>query len=388
MAQLPNPDCPALSVNIGASALRRCFDNNYYYVHYTNNSPAESPDAHLTLQLDPFMSIVAAQKPYTSLGNNLFRFDLNTIPPNGSGTFWVRVAVSCSVVLGQTHCTEAHIYPDTLCPPANPGWSGAIVNVSAQCAGDSLHFILKNTGTGAMSQLLDYIVIEDGIMTIQGSAPALLPGETMVVGVPANGATWRIEAAQEPLAPISVEPVLSVEGCTTNGSFSTGFINLFPLGDNAPWLDEHCAPNIGSYDPNDKQGLPSGYGPGHYIRPGVELEYQIRFQNTGTDTAFNVVIRDTLSGWLDPLSIRPGASSHPYNFQLAGQGTLIFDFQHILLPDSNVNESGSHGFVQFRVRPRSDTPLETDILNNAAIYFDFNDPVITNTTAHRIGVFV
>jgi len=35
---------------------------------------------------------------------------------------------------------------------------------------------------------------------------------------------------------------------------------------------------------------------------------------------------------------------------------------------------------------RDSTPLETDILNNAAIYFDFNEPVITNTTQHRVGI--
>jgi hypothetical protein len=75
----------------------------------------------------------------------------------------------------------------------------------------------------------------------------------------------------------------------------------------------------------------------------------------------------------------------PLPFELTGAGTLIFDFQNILLPDSNVNEPASHGFVQFRIRPRADVPLETDIFNNAAIYFDFNDPIITNTTTHRIG---
>ncbi|MCB0556652.1 MAG: hypothetical protein KDD02_24110, partial [Phaeodactylibacter sp.] len=63
---------------------------------------------------------------------------------------------------------------------------------------------------------------------------------------------------------------------------------------------------------NDKQGFPRGYGDEHYIYPGTDLEYLVRFQNTGNDTAFLVVIRDTLSEFLDIATVRPGAASHPY----------------------------------------------------------------------------
>jgi len=55
------------------------------------------------------------------------------------------------------------------------------------------------------------------------------------------------------------------------------------------------------------------------------------------------------------------------------------------LPDSNVNQVASNGFVKFSILPRADAPLETVIENDAAIFFDFNDPVITNTTFHRLG---
>lgn len=383
--QHPNPECPKLTVDLSTQLLRRCADNNYYYLQYCNYGLLPATDAWLTLQLDPYLVLLGAPKPYTALGNNTFRFDLGAVAPGECGTFWVQVRVSCNATLGRVHCSEARIYPNTPCEPVNPNWSGAFVEVTSQCAGDSLHFLLKNTGVAPMTTPLEYIVIEDGIMSLQNAAPPLNAGEVMTVSVPANGSTWRIEVNQEPLTPVLSKPILSVEGCTNSGSFSTGFVNQFPVNDADPWLDINCTQNVGSYDPNDKQGFPTGFGPDHYIRPGTGLEYLIRFQNTGTDTAFLVVIRDTLSQWLDPLSVQPGASSHPYSFSLNGQGTLIFDFQNIMLPDSNVDEPGSHGFVQFRISPRSDVPLETDILNKAAIYFDFNDPVITNTTVHRIG---
>jgi len=64
---------------------------------------------------------------------------------------------------------------------------------------------------------------------------------------------------------------------------------------------------------------------------------------------------------------------------------LSFLFENILLPDSNVNEAASHGFVKFTINPLANAPLETVIENTAGIYLDFNDAVVTNTTFHRLG---
>ena len=380
-----NPNCPAMSVDLSTGILRRCFSNNAYTVHYCNNSPAAAPDAYILLTLDPLLSIVSSPRPYIDLGNHTFQFNLGQVAPFECSQFSLQVQVSCEATLGQTHCSEAHIFPDTFCVSSNPLWSGAEVGVRSECAGDSLHFILKNTGSGPMANTLDYIVIEDGIMGLEGVAAPLAAGDSMLVSVPANGSTWRIEAQQAAYFPGQSIPVLSVEGCRSSGPFSTGYVQQFATNDADPFIDVDCTANIGSYDPNDKQGLPLGYGAAHYIRPGTDLEYLIRFQNTGTDTAFTVIVRDTLAPWLDPVTVRPGGSSHDYTFGITGDGVLVFDFQNILLPDSNVNEAASHGFLKFRVSQRAEVPLETDILNRAAIYFDFNDPVLTNTTMHRVG---
>ncbi|MBK9515002.1 MAG: SprB repeat-containing protein [Flavobacteriales bacterium] len=107
------------------------------------------------------------------------------------------------------------------------------------------------------------------------------------------------------------------------------------------------------------------------------IDYTIRFQNTGTDTAFLVVITDTLPQHLDPSTIRMGAGSHGFSWSLSGQGTLRWVFPNILLPDSNVNEPRSHGFVSFRIRPYEPLLPGTTIENTANIHFDFNPPVVT-----------
>ena len=123
----------------------------------------------------------------------------------------------------------------------------------------------------------------------------------------------------------------------------------------------------------------------HFIEANTDIDYQIGFQNTGNDTAFAVVLRDTLDAALDPTTIRTGASSHIYTWTLSGKNVLTFQFDNINLLDSFRNEAKSHGFVKFRIAQKKDLPIGTRIENKAAIYFDFNAPIVTNKTFHTIG---
>lgn len=141
-----------------------------------------------------------------------------------------------------------------------------------------------------------------------------------------------------------------------------------------------CQENIGAFDPNDKRSFPRGEGDDHAVLPETPLKYQIRFQNTGTDTAFNIVVLDTLTELLDLETFRPGASSHPYEWEITEERTLKFLFENIMLPDSNVNLEASNGFVNFFINHVEGLPEGTVISNRAAIYFDFNEPVITEDT--------
>jgi len=138
----------------------------------------------------------------------------------------------------------------------------------------------------------------------------------------------------------------------------------------------------GSYDPNDKQVSPDDAKNG--VHPSQPLTYTIRFQNTGSDTAFKIVVRDTLDDFLDASSFRTVAASHPCAFQLEGGKYAIWTFDNILLPDSGIDEPSSHGFVKFSISIKSNAPDQSVIENTASIYFDFNLPVRTNTTQARV----
>jgi hypothetical protein len=115
------------------------------------------------------------------------------------------------------------------------------------------------------------------------------------------------------------------------------------------------------------------------------LDYIIYFQNTGNDTAFNVRVLNNVPQQLDENSFEFVASSHPVNIDYGANARLMtFTFDNILLPDSNINEPASHGFVRYRVKPRTALTAGDSIKNTAFIYFDFNAPVKTDTTITRI----
>lgn len=137
-----------------------------------------------------------------------------------------------------------------------------------------------------------------------------------------------------------------------------------------------------AFDPNDKLVLPEGEGVHHAVPIDQDwLDYTIRFQNTGTDTAFNVLLIDRLSNQLDWPSMEILGTSHPLtNIFIEADGELNFRYDHINLPDSGANMAGSNGYVRFRMRPLPGLPNLTEIHNTAEIYFDFNAPVVTNTT--------
>lgn len=372
-------DCTYLTVDVSTPFLRRCFQNQLY-LNYANYSNLAAEDAYITLDLDPFMTLVEADVPFTNLGNGQYQLDLGTITGASSGLINLTVDLSCEAAFGATHCVQASIHPFT-CVPAT---SFAELTVTGECDPGSgqVNFTITNTGTSDMVTARNYRIVEDVIMYMNQNPVQLDAGQSEDFSFPANGATWRLEIEQDDSYPFGGIAADFVEGC---GGFTPGMATQFLLENTKPNVDQLCIENIGSWDPNDKQALPRGYGEQHFIEANTPLEYLIRFQNTGTDTAFNIRIEDQLSEHLDVNSLVPGAASHPYRMELKEGGQLLFHFDDILLPDSTINFEASNGFVQFSIRQLPDNPIGTIIENTAGIYFDFNEAVVTNTVTHTIG---
>ncbi len=378
-------ECPLIQVEIGTPFLRRCFPNTYA-VSYCNEGTSTAINATIEVNLDPFLHFEDADiSPIDSTDNN-YLFPIGDIPIGECETFNIYTTLDCdSTLIGQTHCVEAYAIPDSICIPAGTLWDGSIIEVDGICEGDSILFSIKNTGQD-MTEARIAIIVEDELM-FRIFEFELNAGETKLEKIPAEaGKTYILEAQQSEGNPIANNPSAAVEGCPNFGDLSNlGIINNYPNDDSDPFTDIDCQENIGSYDPNDKNGSPEGLGNDFRIYEGTELTYHIRFQNTGTDTAFHIVVLDTLPAELDIETFQPGLSSHDYEWEILSDNILKFTFEYIMLPDSNVNETASHGFIRFDINPYESLPIGTMIKNEAAIYFDYNLPIITNTKLYTVA---
>ncbi len=139
---------------------------------------------------------------------------------------------------------------------------------------------------------------------------------------------------------------------------------------------------IGSYDPNDIAVLE-----GEEILledAGEFLHYIIRFQNTGTASAINVNIENLLDTKLNFATMQIQSLSHPGRVEIKNGNEVKFIFDDINLPDSTSDEPNSHGFITYKIKPKSDVVIGDIFNNNADIFFDFNPAIVTNTVSTEI----
>ena len=145
-------------------------------------------------------------------------------------------------------------------------------------------------------------------------------------------------------------------------------------------LIHHCQELINSYDPNDIHVYPGGACEEGFVLSDQTLTYTIRFQNTGNAPALNIEIWDSLPLQLDISTLNVLSHSHPnLTVELLPGNVVGFLHPGIMLPDSFTDEPGSHGFIIFQIDQLPYNELPGTMENRAAIFFDFNDPVITNT---------
>lgn len=168
----------------------------------------------------------------------------------------------------------------------------------------------------------------------------------------------------------SIGDTLTITAKVESALFEENLLNNF---------DTITGPYFCSYDPNDKLVYPAGIGQGGYVLFNTDLDYTVRFQNTGNYYATNVVIRDTIDIDMDISSFELLASSHFVEYEIEGN-LVTFYFNNIMLPDSTTDLMGSNGFVKYNLKPKTSLPENTKVFNTAYIYFDFNPPIVTNTT--------
>lgn len=220
-------------------------------------------------------------------------------------------------------------------------------------------------------------VILSGPASVQaypGLTPSSVNGDTII---------WSVSDFRNVSLSNSFLIQLQVDTFALSGSLVCFDMSITPtLGDNNPFNNKlfYCYQVQAAYDPNNKEVFPSD----NIDTTQHWLTYTINFQNTGNAPAQHVFVMDTLDANVDVSSIQLLSYSHDNYTQVLENGIIKFNFPNINLPDSTSNEPGSHGFVRYKIKLNDGLPIGTTIENTAHIYFDFNAPIVTNTTLNRI----
>ncbi len=201
--------------------------------------------------------------------------------------------------------------------------------------------------------------------------------------VSGNHLAWNFSSLL-PLQGNNIAVLTTITTSTSVNSFYGNIATIIPSASDFNGTDNTYRDSgivTGSYDPNRKNVWPRGT----IDYSDSILTYTIFFQNTGTDTALNIYILDTLSWMLDLSTFHIVTASHYMIPSLQGERTIRFSFPNVMLPDSGTNEALSHGYVRYTIRQGHWLPPLTVIRNTAQIYFDFNEAVTTNTVSDTLS---
>jgi len=295
------------------------------------------------------------------------------------------VSVSVTAATGCSHTVD---FADSLVPIHDMHVS--TWNYNFPVPGFSYHqkVILKNDGS----------VTETGIIAGYNTDGQLGAASFIPSGLfSGSGNQYNLPAGAMTLLPGGAQPLLASYSVPTNIPVSTSLVfkdstaYVAPmtnwLNDYSPWnnVNYFTTPIVGPYDPNFMQVSPQGVGPTGLISyKDSVLEYMVHFQNVGNYQAINIVVLDTLDTNLDWTTLRPEYMSAPCVVTM-NNGVAQFTFNNIDLPaQSATSDIASSGMFTYTVKQKHNLAIGTQIKNKASIYFDYNEPVVTNTTLNTI----
>ena len=158
---------------------------------------------------------------------------------------------------------------------------------------------------------------------------------------------------------------------------------LSPATDDLPLDNIFSFPQtvVNSFDPNDKTCLE-----GTSITPdmiGTYVHYMIRFENTGTFAAENIVVKDMIDqSKFDISTLIPLNASHDFITRITGN-KVEFIFENINLPFNNATNDG---YIVFKIKTLPTLVLGDSFSNSASIYFDYNFPIVTDPAVTTFAV--
>jgi uncharacterized repeat protein (TIGR01451 family) len=242
--------------------------------------------------------------------------------------------------------------------------------------------VVRNKGTQVQSGTVS-LAFDDARMDFISATPSV---SAQVV----NNASWAFSALN-PFETRSYNVIFNINSPMETPSVNNGDVLTFTASLATAETDDTPANNtdqfnqvvIGSYDPNDITVLEGATI--SVSQTSDYLTYVVRFQNSGTAPATNVVVKDMVTNNLNPATMQIVASSHPFRSTLTEGNQLEFFFENIMLPAESADEPGSHGFIAYKMKPQSFVGLGSVMEKHADIFFDYNWPIVTNTATTTVS---
>jgi uncharacterized repeat protein (TIGR01451 family) len=315
--------------------------------------------------------------------------------------------------------TVLAFYPLAVCQTNNisvtVAGGGCTVTQDFANAIDSIHDMHISTWDYYNAAVVGHAYVQATIVTNEGTmnedsvligyhpdgqlfAPTIVPG-----GIFSGTPYWYTTPAPAffTLAPGANQQFLMTYSVPTNIPIGTNVVfkdSVSFKGDMLNWLTDYSPWNnvnyfttttSASFDPNFKEVSPKGTGATGIISyTDSVLEYMVHFQNTGTSMAENITVIDTLDDNLNWSTLRPVYQSAKCQVTLTQVGSkkiAKFVFNNINLPAMANEPLASNGMFTYTVHLQPSLPAGSQIRNHASIYFDYNEPVVTNSTINTIG---
>ncbi|MBK8599423.1 MAG: T9SS type A sorting domain-containing protein [Flavobacterium sp.] len=241
--------------------------------------------------------------------------------------------------------------------------------------------IYKNKGTQTQSGTISF-TFNDAVLDLINANP-------IVSSQAINALNWNFTDLQ-PFESREIALTLNANSPMEIPPVNGGDILNFTASANSSLTDETPDDNtfnlnqtvVNSFDPNDKTCLE-----GSTITPemvGKDVHYMIRFENTGTANAENVVVKDMIDMTkFDINSLIPVDGSHPFVTRITNTNKVEFIFENINLPFDDANNDG---YVAFKIKTKPTLVVGDSFSNTASIYFDYNFPIITNTATTTLAL--
>jgi uncharacterized repeat protein (TIGR01451 family) len=383
--------CHSLTVDVSTHRLLRCFTGETK-ITYQNQGIINAQNASIQVIIPKYLIPLRSSIPWSHRKDSLLIFNVGDLKPNQINFIVISDSVACAPfeeVNNLTQCVKAVIFPKNNCFDLNPEWDKADLAIFSQCLNNQTsRFIIKNIGEGNMRKASHYTLFIDDSLLVK-STIQLDRNDSLTLDLPYESASLRLEVEQSLFHPYNSLIISALDNCMSSKQKAfRSYINHFVQVKDELGIAIDCNDILGSFDPNDKLAQPIGFTDKHYISKDSWINYTIRFQNTGSAEAINVMVVDTLNEYLNFETFQILSVSHPYKLILKsnnGKQTLAWRFDNINLPDSSTNVAESEGYIKFKIKPKQNLALETKITNFADIYFDYNEPIRTNTVKHTIG---